>query len=159
MHFHEAPGLNVPGFSLRNCWYRTWSHTIPSVFCLHNWKKQTQKSNRNQKPNPKIFNPLSTMLFVPAWMFDEVSLLFTKWFNKTLLGVLISYCRWNDLVNTTVLICCSKYSSFFILDNLTFLNRIFEPNKLILEVPGNEVVHTNSSLVCTVERVLSTPSL
>lgn len=59
------------------------------------------------------------------------------------------------LSNTTVLICCSKYCSFFILDNLKFLNRIFELNKLILGVPGNEVVHTSSSLVCIVEGVIS----
>lgn len=40
-----------------------------------------------------------------------------------------------------------------------FLNRIFEPSKLILGVPGNEVVHTSSSLVCIVGRVTLTSFL
>lgn len=42
VHFQKA-GLNVLGFALRSCWYRTCSGAIPSASCLHICKKKRQK--------------------------------------------------------------------------------------------------------------------
>lgn len=33
VHFQKA-GLNIPGFALRSCWYRTCSHTVPGASCF-----------------------------------------------------------------------------------------------------------------------------